>query len=339
VHALVEKRAPAEGGGAYGVYGGRARVLGLALRHDRGEDVAAEARAVLAGLERQTVPRKDLDLDAFRDFRERHRLRSALIDAYHDALDPIGLDERWGYWTAEEFRRQALLVGMAAKALAGEPLSVPPGLTGSVPALEGIPAVRWPSVLAAALHSEDQRDDFGVTGLGALPTGDSLVDVAGWPGPRAIGRLTRLDMDDPAHRPRLEEAVRTLDAALAADPATVQPALDAFLAELDAHGHGSRYYNMKQARNEGVRVLARRGRPDLAARVLEGAFPLHKQDWACPNRAGILHVIEGRLRAEAGDRAGAEAAFARALEEADTFLAAVDGVSPRRAPAGGRDAR
>ena len=146
-------------------------------------------------------------------------------------------------------------------------------------------------------------------------------------------------MDDPAHRPRLEEAVRTLDAALAADPATVQPALDAFLAELDAHGHGSRYYNMKQARNEGVRVLTRRGRPDLAARVLEGAFPLHKQDWACPNRAGILHVIEGRLRAEAGDRAGAEAAFARALEEADTFLAAVDGVSPRRAPAGGRDAR
>jgi hypothetical protein len=294
------------------------------VRRDRREDVTAEARALAGELPALAEARPELAIDGFQDFRSRHRLRGMLTDAYLDALDPLGLEERWGYWTSGEARRQALLLREAARALAGEAPAVPDGLLGELPRLAGTSAVRWPSLLAEALHETDMPRGFTAEGLGALPTGDTLVDTAGWPGPRAIGKLSRLGLEDPAHFARLKEVARSLDDALAEDPAQVPARLAPFLAELDAYGHGSRYYNLKQARNEAVRVLARRGRPDLALGVLAGNFPLHAQDWACPNREGILRAIEGRLLAESGDSAGAERAWKASLAAAGTFLAAVD---------------
>jgi hypothetical protein len=74
------------------------------------------------------------------------------------------------------------------------------------------------------------------------------------------------------------------------------------VSRIDALGHGSRYYNIKQARNEAVRRLAEGG-ANQASRsvVLRQSWPLHHQDWACPNRAGILRAIEARLLALMGD--------------------------------------
>ena len=104
-------------------------------------------------------------------------------------------------------------------------------------------------------------------------------------------------------------------------------------AALDAHEHGSRYYNVKQARNEAVRQLARNGRPDLALEVLSGNYPLHNQDWACPNREGILQALEGRLLAEAGRLDEAEAKLSESLQTSRDFVNLVDQAAA--APPGG----
>ncbi len=169
---------------------------------------------------------------------------------------------------------------------------------------------------------------FTVEGLGALPTGDSWVDVAGEPGPAAIGRLEVLSLEDPAHRAWLEGEAARLQAALERDPASVRGALAQTLEHLDARPYTSRYYNLKQARNEAVRQLARAGRPDLAAALLDDAFPLHRQDLACPNRAGILRGIQGRLLGLAGDPR-ADAVMAEALRLGDAFLAEIEAVDRR----------
>ncbi|MEC8425764.1 MAG: hypothetical protein VX000_18395, partial [Myxococcota bacterium] len=85
----------------------RARYLGLAVRHDRGEDVEAEARSLQAELTRHLAINANLDIDGFKDFDDRHDLRVALVEAYLSSLDPLGLEERWGYWRPSESRRQA----------------------------------------------------------------------------------------------------------------------------------------------------------------------------------------------------------------------------------------
>jgi hypothetical protein len=76
---------------------------------------------------------------------------------------------------------------------------------------------------------------------------------------------------------------------------------------------------VKQARNEGVRVLANRGDYKGALAVLATNWPLHAQDWACPNREGILLGIEGRLRLLAGEE-DADAVLVRALEATRKFV-------------------
>ena len=145
----------------------RARYLGLAVRHDGGDDVATEARALQADLTRHLAVNTGLDIDAFADFDDRHALRVALVEAYLAALDPMGLDERWGYWRPTETRRQALLIGLAAGRLGAEDWAwkVPGNLIGEVPSLATVPAIRWPSVLADALHDPDQAPDFTADGL------------------------------------------------------------------------------------------------------------------------------------------------------------------------------
>jgi len=315
----------------------RARYLGLAVRHSAGEDVAEGARALQAALTRHLVVDDSLDIDAFADFDDRHALRVALVEAYVAALDPLGLEERWGHWRPTETRRQALLIGLAAGKLGGEDWTwkLSGILEGSPPDLAAIPAIRWPSALAEALHDPDQQADFTTEGLGWLPTGDTLIDTGGWPGPRAIGTLQRLGMDDAAHLRQLDTWAAGLDASLRADPSRIPAEVARVVAALDAHGHGSRFYNIKQVRNEAVRQLARAGEPELALSVLRSNRPLHNQDWACPNRDGILRALEGRLLAETGDTTGALRTLDGAVQVSSAFLRDVDAAEragPGRGP-------
>jgi hypothetical protein len=285
----------------------------------------ATLRAVQADLEPFLVARDDLDLDAFRDFRDRHRLRAALWDAWADSLDPLHPHAPWGYWEPGEIRREALAVGVAAGWLGGDDWGprASASLQGTVPATGDGPAWAWPGQVAGALRLPSQRADFSAHSLGRLPTGDSLIDVGGSPGPRAIGTLERLGPDDAAHQARLTDAATALDASLAAEPAQVLARIRALTAELDALPHGSRYYNVKQARNDGVRQLARAGHPALALDLLGDHEPLHHQDWACPNREGILEALRGRLQLAASDPA-ADATLDRARARSLSFLDQVD---------------
>ena len=52
---------------------------------------------------------------------------------------------------------------------------------------------------------------------------------------------------------------------------------------------------VKQFRNACVRQLAKAKSYDAAFEILQENFPLHNQDWACPNRQGILEAIGGRI--------------------------------------------
>ena len=309
----------------------RARYLALARPPD-----PATAAALEAELRPFLEPRTDLDLDAFADFDDRHRLRVRLFAAWGDSLDPIGLGERWGYWEAPEIARQARLIGAATATLTGtDPSEWLAGLEGEVPDLTEVDPLWRPSTLARALRSPDQRPDFTVEGLGALPTGDSLIDVGAEPGPRAIGTLEKWGLTDPTHRSWLEAEEAQLETLLATHPELLPAAVAAGAAQLDRGGHGSRFYNIKQLRNEAVRQLARAGHPALAQEVLLQNQPLHNQDWACPNRQGILEAIEGRLQAEAGDLPGAQATLRQALQTARAFLAQVDAseaAGPGRGP-------
>ena len=83
--------------------------------------------------------------------------------------------------------------------------------------------------------------------------------------------------------------------------------------------HGSRFYNIKQLRNVATRQLARGGEYELALQVLEANWPLHNQDWACPNREGILLALKGRLKALAG-RPDADQTLAQAQAAGRSFL-------------------
>lgn len=313
--ALAAGQAPADGGD--GLAAARARYLGLAQRYDAGAspaDLQRELDPLMAELRVLGQPRNDLDLAGFDDFNDRHELRVRLFDAAFDAADPLGLSEPWGYWESQELARQVAVLDQAVQALRDGPPD----------ALAGTPAVGWPSLLAEREVSPGQTAAFTAEGLGWLPTGDSLIDVAAEPGPMAIGTLEKLGLEDADHAAWLAERADALNAALAADPSTVRPLITAMTAHFDAMGHGSRYYNIKQARNEAVRQLARAGHPELALDILRDNLPLHHQDWACPNREGILLSLEGRLLAEAGQRDPALAALDAAMDAGRAFLANAD---------------
>ena len=296
----------------------RAEVLALSAAPEPGR-----ARAVQAALEKLLEARPDLDLDAFEDFDARHELRVRLYEAALDAGDPLGLEEPWGYWEATEIRRQALILGYVAGRLGGDDWSARLSeLDGAVPELSATPPLYWASTLGDALHTP--ADGFTSDGLGWLPTGDSLIDVGAQPGPRAIGTLEMLGLDDAEHVAWLQAEADALNALLAEDIEAVPARIRETTATLDAHGHGSRFYNVKQARGEAVRQLARHGRPELALDVLRDNYPLHNQDWACPNRLGILQALEGRLLAEAGRRDEAEEMLLSSLASSRAFVSLVD---------------
>lgn len=275
----------------------RARWVGLVIRARAGERVEEEART-LATAAAAVVPPSGLDIDAFADFEARHLLRVRLVEAWADAVSPFSPTEPFDYWTGAEVPRQASGVAAAATALAD-------GKTTDVRAADALPPA------SATAYSADE--------LGSLVTGDSLIDSFGFAGPRAIGTLAKLGSTDAEHRPWLEETAAALQSAAPKDvPALVAERA----AALEQKPGGIRYYAIKQLRNSAVRHLARGGHHEEALTVLAGNLPLHAQDWACPNRAGILLAMKGRLELLAGLPA-AEATLTEGLAESGRFLAHV----------------
>jgi hypothetical protein len=328
--ALSNGQAPEVSG--QGISAARARYLGLAIRVDGGIETSQlqpEIDSLSQELQVLSVAREDLGISGFKDFNDRHQLRIRLFEAAFDAADPLGLNERWGYWEAVEQQRQVSVLRTALSALG----------QASPPGLENTPALWWPSKLAESLRSDDQLPEFTVNGLGWLPTGDSLIDVGSEPGPMAIGTLEKLGLSDPEHAAFLADRAVALNAALTTDPKTVRPLVVAMTERFDAMGHGSRYYNIKQVRSEAIRQLALAEEPGLALEILGDIRPLHNQDWACPNREGILLALEGRLLAESGRVDEAVARLDAAIDAAMAFLVDVDaaekagpGSGPGRTP-------
>ncbi len=303
------------------LFGLRAQLLhwSLAVAHRPGPE---ETRAWVVAHKALVTSRPDLKLDGFVDFDDRHKLRDRLLEAYLDSVDPIGFSDPWGYWEDREILRQSEALLRVAEMVA--PLKAEgKRLKGEIPSLKAVGWWQRTSVVAAHLVAPGTSQGFTVGGLGRLPTGDSLIDVAGEPGPMAIGKLERLGLDDSAHAEWLRLESVALNQSLTIDPSTVPGRLRKTTETLDAHGHGSRYYNIKAARNEAVRMLARRHEFLVAREVLITNRPLHHQDWACPNRDGILLAIEGRLLASAGDSRAARV-LGEARQAAEDFLAQVD---------------
>lgn len=235
------------------------------------------------------------DIDAFADFDDRHAMRVKLWALYLDAVDPVEFSDPWGYFDAAAHARMVQLLDVKIARAGGLKASEPVAVSGR----------------------------FTVDGTGGMPTGDSLIDVAGQPGPRAIGTLEKLGLDDPKHRQWVEDTAFVLNAKLAEQPGGILSVLHTRTAHLDGMGHGSRYYNIKQLRNEAVRQLARSGHYTVAKQALEMNFPLHHQDWECPNRTGILMAINGRLAALARQGTAADT-LKRARGATDEFLQQVD---------------
>ena len=126
--------------------------------------------------------------------------------------------------------------------------------------------------------------------------------------------------DDEAYLAWLGALAEQINRLADTDPAGVVSAIRAAVAALNQHSHGSRFYNVKQLRNAGVRILASRGHHGDAAQLLADQRPLHNQDWACPNRAGILRALEARVAMASGDLAVAATDLAEASELSRTFL-------------------
>jgi hypothetical protein len=245
-----------------------------------------------------------LDIDEFQNFDERHQLRVKQWTAWGTIVDPIGLVPNWGY-----FNRRAWL-------------RVHRGLVSRCQAIQATTSPKA-TLLTLAQTAPEEANPIVVDDLVALPTGDSLIDTVASPGPRAIGRLWMMGDDDRAYTDWIGQLADTLNALADADPSGVVRAIREAVAALDRHTHGSRFYNIKQLRNAGVRVLASRGHHEAAAQLLADQRPLHNQDWACPNRAGILRSLEGRLALAGGNLDTAATAFQEATALTRSFLGEV----------------
>jgi len=252
-----------------------------------GVDAAGVFGIVLAGgspsglLERLAHPPKDLDLDNFKNFDDRHRLRVQQWIAWGAMADPLGLVPTWGHFDRNAWTlwHRSLVERAGALRSAKSPEARLHALAQDAVATPVIPTLRE---------------------LGALPTGDSLIDTAGEPGPQAIGELWTMGAKDTDYQRWLGVQSEQLKAQVAGDPDGVVATIRSAVAAVDRHTHGSRFYNIKQLRNAGVRALASRGHFTQARLLLADHRPLHNQDWACPNRAGILQAIEGRVALTAG---------------------------------------
>ncbi len=252
-----------------------------------GVDAAGVVGTVLAGgrsndvLKRLATPPQALDLNSFKNFDDRHRLRVQQWAAWGAMADPLGLAPSWGY-----FDRSAWTLWHRSL----------------VDRVERLRAADTPKARLHALAQDAVAKPVvpTVIELGTLPTGDSLIDTAGSPGPQAIGELWTMGASDSKYQSWLGVQSEQLKAQLSGDPDGVVATIRRAVAAVDQHPHGSRFYNIKQLRNAGVRALASRGHFLQARQLLDDHRPLHNQDWACPNRAGILRGIEGRVALTAG---------------------------------------
>ena len=283
-------------GSAFEGLGGVAGVRAALYRHKKDGSLNATVGAELRKELAKTASTIQFPaIDQFDDFDDRHAMRVKLWSLYLDAVDPVEFTEPWGYFDAAAHARMVQHLDRAIATAAG--LSFEP-----VDGVEG---------------------QFTLDGSGGMPTGDSLIDVAGQPGPKAIGTLEKLGLDDAKHRQWVEDTVFVLNSKLKESPGGVLSVVHTRTAHLDGMGHGSRYYNIKQLRNEAVRQLANAGHYAIARQVLQMNFPLHHQDWECPNREGILVAIDGRLAASAG-LADAGERLNRARVLSDAFLKEVN---------------
>lgn len=318
LHALANGEVPQEK--SFDLAELRRRYYALALSENPAEaDLKALQQELLPYLE----PNPDLAIDAFEDFVSRHALRTRLFVYYGAALDPLGISERWGYWTDSERSRQALCIGWALGKMGGDDwtprLEAFQGSPLTEPQISNAPAIYWPSAMAEQLQAPDMAVDFSQAEFAWLPTGDSLIDVAGQPGPLAIGTLMKLGADDTAYQAWLAPHLSQIQGQFE-QKGDVLGALQRTLQALDeAYDYGSLFYTKKQIRNATLRQLARSRRFDEAYAVHQLNFPLHHQDWACPNRAGLLQALGGRLLAEAG-RPDAESALLESIRSSQAFL-------------------
>ena len=242
-----------------------------------------------------------LDIDEFQNFDERHKLRVKQWAAWGTICDPIGLIPNWGYFN----RRVWLRIHRAL-----------------VERSQAIQATTSPkaTLVALATTAPDEAVPIEVDDLASLPTGDSLIDTVAAPGPRAIGRLWMMGDDDEAYLAWLGALAEQITRLADTDPAGVVAAIRTAVGALNQHTHGSRFYNVKQLRNAGVRILASRGHYSESSMLLADNYPLHNQDWACPNRAGILRALEARVAMANNDLATAATALTEASDLSRAFL-------------------
>ena len=133
----------------------------------------------------------------------------------------------------------------------------------------------------------------------ALPTGDSLIDVAGQPGPMGIGSLLKNDVSDIEHRKWLQQEATAISALIKEEPARVPDRCRQGIDHLKQHTHGSIFFtNIKQLRNACTRQLARKG--EIAA-----ALDIFADPFRFIIRTGLAQTerpcwtIQGRLEANA----------------------------------------
>ena len=179
-------------------------------------------------------------------------------------------------------------------------------------------AIFTPSYFSYRLR--DQQLDLSPEQLGRLPTGDSIIDVGGQPGPMGIGTLMKLDVSDPEHNDWLVNFGKRLSNVIESTPDKALSICQEAITTLDSYSHGSRFYNVKQFRNACTRQLARLGHYEEALSIFKESFPLHHQDWACPNRKGLLQVILGRLEFSAGDTDEGIMTLQQSIQSSKDFL-------------------
>ncbi len=203
----------------------------------------------------------------------RSALRADLTEAWADSVDPGAPSDPWGYWEPAQV------------------LVVHARLSGVAPA-----ARAWSST------AEE---------LATPPTGDSYVDSAGLPGPRA--RF-------PPGVGVPDEADRALAARLsAAPPAEVPAQVTAAVAVLDDRRAPDRDRRVQGLRNAVLRRLAAAEAWAPAAALARTMRLPRDFDRECIDRSGVVIGIEGRLLLLAGDPT-AEAVLEEAAAATRAFL-------------------
>jgi hypothetical protein len=244
----------------------------------------------------ESPPWAGVDIASFADFEHRHALRVTLTELALDAVDPFTLGGSWGYWTPSQSTSAVMAIVAAAE--------------------QGRQSVN------SSTSNGEAR--FSASDLGWLPTGDIYIDTAGEPGPMAIGTLQRLGLDDPEYRSRLDTWSNELNQSLSSgNPEALPEQIASIVEELNQYSHGSRFYNIKQVINSGVRQAAIGGHFGVALEIMQQHRPLHAQDWACPNRLGIQYGIEGRLQLLAGDESGVST-LRMAITEGERWLGLIE---------------